>query len=77
MSVVNRWGIQVKVQMAKRVTEQDAEKARDLAIVRMRAQGQSWRTIGAFLGIHHGTALRRWRTIPAHVREHYGRIAVG
>jgi hypothetical protein len=77
MSVVDRWGVQVKPMVARRATTAEAERARDMTLCRLRRQGQSWRAIGTFLGLSYEGARKRWRAIPETVREHYGRAAVG
>jgi hypothetical protein len=77
MSMVDRWGVQIKLTVARKPTTTDAEKTRDIALCRMRRVGQSWRTIGVVLGLTHEGARKRWYSLPEAVREHYGRAEVG
>jgi len=73
MSVVDRRGVKVVVARARKAGVVEIEKSRDLAIIRLRAAGQSWRQVGLYLGLSHEGARKRWRGIPEQVRRHYGK----
>lgn len=78
MSVTDRWGMKVVVARAAKVDRGVIDRSRDLILVRLKGEGRSWRQIGAILGLSHEGVRKRWGSIPAEVREHYGReVAVG
>jgi len=71
VSVVNGIGVRVVVGRAQKIDRESIERSRDIAICRLKARGQSWRQIGAFLGISHAGARKRWQAMPQEAREHY------
>lgn len=77
MSITDGEGVRIWPVVAKRpktlATSTEVQRARDIALVKMRKRQQSWRAIGAFLGMSYEGARRRWNAIPEAVREHYGR----
>lgn len=72
MSLIDRRGLKIVKVPARRATVDEAEKSRDIAIVRMHRDGQSWRAIGKFLRISHEGARKRWLSLREDVRAHYG-----
>lgn len=77
MSAVDRWGFKVVVARPTKIDRGIIDRSRDLILVRLQAEGRSWRQIGAILGLSHEGARKRWRSIPSGVREHYGRAEMG
>lgn len=75
--MVNRFGVRVCISVARRANTIEAEKARDIALCKMRLRRQSWRAIGVFLGLSHEGARKRWMSLREDVREVYGRAEVG
>lgn len=73
-SAVNLDGVQVDPGRKERV---DPERAKDLAVIGMKARGYTFRQIGKIMGVSQVAIFKRWHAIPTNVREFYGRRSLG
>lgn len=73
--MATRLGIQVVVRRRTSIDfDRDTiERSRDITIVKLRREGQSWRQIGAFLGLSHEQARKRWFGLDPEIREELAR----
>lgn len=74
---VDERGAGVAVEGGLQVTDDVVEFARDVAIVRMKARGATYREIGRFFRMSAQAVHQRHARIPANAREYYRKAKMG